>query len=138
MIFSIEGHIQKIINDEKLETRRPSGKYKVGKLYAIQPRRGQKGIPDGKIYIGLKIREWKPDLSYLPEDAHFARRWNQYESGYPILEWKAKLEGGYTPEEFEELYEKMYPGWQERWAYNFTFFSKEDLEEIQSSKTTET
>jgi len=134
LIFSIEGHIPKIIDETKTMTRRPTDRYKIGKLYAIQPGRGKSGISEGKIYIGMVQREWKPDLSSLQEDdAKFARRFWAMEAGYPIQDWASKAEGGYTPDEFEELYEKMYPGWTERWAYHFTFFSKEDLEEIQSS-----
>jgi len=111
-------------------TRRPTDRYKFGKLYAIQPGRCKPGIPEGKIYIGSKYREWKPDLSDLPEDAKFAKAWRESEAGYPIREWAAKAEGGYTPEEFEELYEEMYPGWTERWAYHICFFTTKELEEI--------
>ena len=33
----------------------------------------------------------------------------------------ARAEGLYVPKEYEELYEKMYPSWRERWAYEFEF-----------------
>jgi len=59
MIFAIEGHIQKIIEGKKTQTRRPSDKYKIGKFYAIQPGRGKLGIPDGKILIVAKRWEMK-------------------------------------------------------------------------------
>jgi len=127
MIFSKSDHIQQIINGTKTVTRRPSDRYKVGGLYKIQPGRGKKGIPDGRIYIGQKYREWKPDLSDLPEDSHFIRRWRQYDAGYPIRDYQAKMEGGYTPDEYEELYEKMYPGWTERWVLYFCFFTVKEL-----------
>ena len=108
MIFSIGDHIEQIRAGTKTATRRPTDRYQVGKLYAIQPGRGKRGIPDGKIYIGQKIREWKPDFSDLPKGAQFAKLWREMEAGYPIPEYAAKTEGGYTPQEFEEVYEKMY------------------------------
>lgn len=134
MIFSIGDHIQQIINGTKTQTRRPTDRYQVGNLYAIQPRRREKGIPDGKIYIGQKMREWKPNMSSLPLHAEFARRYLIMEAGYPIKKHDAEAEGGYSSFEFEELYEKMYPEWTERWVYWFSFFSTEELEEIQRSK----
>jgi len=134
MIFAVKDHIQQIIDGTKTMTRRSSDRYKVGQLYAIQPGRGKPGIPDGKIYIGWKKKEWKPDLSDLPEDARFARGWRSMEAGYPITEWEAKAEGGYTSEEFEELYEKMHPNWTERWIYSFSFFTTEEIRECQKSE----
>jgi len=130
MIFGIGDHIQQIINGTKTMTRRSSSRYQVGKLYAIQPCRTCKGIPEGKIYISFKKREWKPDFSDLPDDAKFARKGREMEAGCPIRDWEAIAEGGYNPEEFEELYEKTHPNWIERWAYYISFFSVEDLEEI--------
>ena len=127
MIFSIEGHIEKIINGTKTMTRRPTDRYKVGKLYAIQPGRTKKGIPDGKIYVSLKEKEIK---SILNSPSKLANEWHAMEMGYPIREWEAKFEGGYTSEEFEALYEEMYLGWTERWSYYFMFFSAKDLEEL--------
>lgn len=138
MIFAMADHIKQIIASTKTQTRRSSNRYKVRHLYAIQPGRGKKGIPDGKLYIAWKKREWKPDLSDLPEDARFVRRWRVMKAGYPLQDYEAKAEGGYTPEEYEELYEKTHPGWTERWAYDFTFFSKEELDEIGSCEKTPT
>lgn len=132
MIFSIDGHIQQIIAGTKTETRRPTDRYKVGNLYAVQPGRGEPGIPEGKIYIGQKLMEWKPDLSDLSEDAIFARRWRESEACYPIRGWDAKAEGGYEPDEYEQLYEEMYPGWTKRWAYWFSFFTMEEIEECRN------
>jgi hypothetical protein len=34
----------------------------------------------------------------------------------------AKLEGGYTPEEYEALFEKMHPNWQLRLVILFKLF----------------
>lgn len=134
MIFAMADHIQQIIAGTKTQTRRSSDRYKICHLYPIQPCRTCKGIPEGKIYIALKKREWKPDLSDLPESARFARKWRQRDAGYPLSDWEAKAEGGYTPEEFEALYEKTHPKWTERWAYDFTFFTTEELEEIEEMK----
>jgi len=127
MIFQKE-HIEKIINRTKSQTRRSSDRYKEYTLYAVQPKRGAKGIPEGKLVIGLTKREWKPDLSDIPEDAHFARAIRSSEAGYPISDWEAQAEGGYTPEEYEKLYESMYPGWTERWTYFFQFWDQEQIE----------
>ena len=129
MIFSVEDHIEQIKAGTKTQTRRGSGKYQVGKLYAVQPCRTCKGIVEGKVYIGEKVKEWRPDFSDLPKSARFARKWREMEAGYPIRDYNAKAEGGYTPEEYEELYEKMHPGWTERWAYYFSFFTADEIEE---------
>jgi hypothetical protein len=51
MIFSKSDHIEQIKAGTKTQTRRPTDRYKVGKLYAIQPGRGKPGIPEGKILI---------------------------------------------------------------------------------------
>lgn len=113
MIFSIADHIKQIIDGTKTQTRRPSGKYKVGNLYAIQPGRGKPGIPDGKILISAKRTECKTDGKL---------RW------YYVMTNAALAEGGYTPEEYEDLYEKMYPGWEVRTAYLFRYFSTKAIE----------
>ena len=111
MIFSIEGHIEKIKAGDKTQTRRPTDRYQIGKLYAIQPGRGKPGIPDGKIYIRAKREEWKTDVKWLQ-----------------ISPWEANDEGGYTPEEYERLYEKMYPGWEVRWSYLFMYYPTKAIE----------
>jgi len=112
MIFSIADHIDQIKAGTKTQTRRPSDRYQVGRLYAIQPWRGKKGIPDGKILITAKTEEYK---SENPIWGH-------------IRKWQASAEGGYTPEEYEKLYESMYPGWEKRYAYLFEYFTTEELE----------
>jgi len=112
LIFSIADHIKQIIEGTKTQTRRPSDKYQVGKLYAIQPGRGKKGIPDGKILISAVRTEKKTD----------GRIW------YSVMDNEAKAEGGYTPEEYEELYEKMYPDWEVRYAYLFRYYPTKAIE----------
>lgn len=137
MIFSVAGHIEQIKAGDKTQTRRASDRYQVDRLYTVQPGRGVKGIPEGRIFIAEKAREWKPDLSDLPPDATFARRWREVEVGYPIRGYNARAEGGYTPEEYEALYETLHPGWTVRWAYYFTFFTVDDLIECGAMKAGE-
>jgi len=112
LIFSIEGHIPLVVAGFKIESRRPSDKYKVGNFYAIQPARGKPGIPDGKILIVAKREEEK----------------TEFKPWYYVLPHEAKAEGGYTPEEYEELYEGMYPSWQTRWAYLFKYYPTKAIE----------
>ena len=112
MIFSLADHIEQIKAGTKTQTRRPSNRYQVDRLYAIQPGRGKPGIPDGKILITAKAEEYKTEPPI----------WGR------ILKWQAEAEGGYTPEEYEELYESMYPGWEKRYAYLFEYFTTEELE----------
>ena len=101
MIFSIGDHIQQIIDGTKTETRRNSDKYKVGRLYSIQPKMYEPGIQIGKIKINSKKEE---------------KRKNG-----PISSYAAKKEGGYTPMKFEKLYAKIEPKWKRRIAYKFKF-----------------
>ena len=101
MIFSIGDHIAMIIHGEKTQTRRQSHRYNVGSLISIQPHRGHLGITVGKIRI---LRKWMEDEYY-----DF------------ISKEDAKAEGGYTPEEYEKLYSRMYGTWNQRWAYEFEF-----------------
>lgn len=117
MIFSIADHVKQVIGGTKTQTRRSSGRYQVGKLYSIQPKRTAKGISEGKIKIVVKAEEWK--------------REKDLDLGQLIFHWggkisveDAKAEGGYTPEEFEGLYEKLHPNWRVRWAYTFKFVPK--------------
>ena len=104
MIFSIDKHIEQIILGVKTQTRRPTHRYEKGKTYAIQSGRGKKAIPDGRIRI---------DMVWWEEKMNVAQ--------YPISDIDAYREGRYSWEEFEDLYEKMYPGWQSRCAYQFKF-----------------
>ena len=86
----------------KSQTRRLSGRYIVGRLYAIQPKRTAKGLSDVKIHIDYKWRETRlcPGVILVSKEEAWA-------------------EGGYTPQAYENLFEKMYPGWTNRWAYEF-------------------
>jgi len=100
MIFAKANHIELIKQGVKTQTRRQSGKYRVGHLYSIQPCRTCKGIPDGKIRITEKYAEWFP---------------------HPISHKDAQAEGEYTPREYEQLYQQMYPDWGIRYVYMFRF-----------------
>jgi len=118
MIFSEADHIEQIKAGTKTQTRRTSDRYEIGKLYAVQPCRTCKGIPEGKILIRGKILE-----SRIGKGHHqLSPMW------WTITAHDAEDEGGYTPEEYEKLYEKMHPGWEERWAYLFGYFTMEELE----------
>lgn len=75
----------------------------MGKSYPIRPGRTKPGIKEGRIFI---IEKWKEEKNGF---------------GYPISKEEALLEGNYTPEEFEELYEKMYKNWETRYSYNIKY-----------------
>ena len=117
MIFNVEGHIEKIVNGTKTQTRRYSDKYKVGKTYAIQPRRGKPGDTRGRILITHK---WSEDKSHP--------------SGPNIIHaLDAEAEGGYRCDEYEELYESLHPGWETRWVYEFEFWPIEAWHRLEQS-----
>ncbi len=108
MIFAKADHIRQIIAGTKTQTRRLAkigGRlYSVGRTYAIQPGRGKPGIPQGRILITGCRLELRCDRISVED---------------------AKAEGGYTPEEYEALFEQMYPGWRSRYAYTFKFIPAE-------------
>jgi len=93
-----------IFEGKKWQTRRPTGKYVLGRTYAVQAHRGAPADPRGRIRIIQKWVETKQQL-------------------LPISENDAIAEGGYTPQEYEELYERMYPGWKVRYGYHFEVVS---------------
>lgn len=110
MIFNVRGHIEQILMGEKTQTRRrceyhSPPRYDIGKTYAIQPRRGKKAIPFGRILITESTLETENiRVTISKEDA--------------------KAEGGYTPDEYEVLFKKINPKWKARWAYKFVFVPK--------------
>ena len=104
MIFSVSNHVQQIIRGEKTQTRRRSNRYRVGETYAIQSGRTKAAILEGRILILTKKREI---------------------CCKPLSIESAKAEGGYTPEQFEELFRKMDPYWITRFAYTFQFQATE-------------
>lgn len=110
MIFSVGNHIEQIVNGTKTQTRRDSGKYEVGKTYAIQPGRTKPADPRGRILI--------------------IHKWNEKDADWQIHPLDAKAEGGYTPEEYEKLYRQLHPLWEERWVYEFEFWSTESIESL--------
>jgi len=50
---------------------------------------------------------------------------------------EAEAEGGYTPEEYEKLYEEMHPGWKERWAYLFHYYTMKEIELMENGELDE-
>ena len=114
MIFSVKGHVDQIIARTKTQTRRKSPAYIVGKTYAIQPNRKAAGIKEGRILIQEKWEE-----RYLRKGQPFFISWNN-----------AQAEGGYTPEEFENLFQLMYPNWINRFCYKFKFLTRAELKEL--------
>lgn len=111
MIFAVPGHIELIKKGQKSETRRNANainRYFAGKTYSIQPKRTAKGIPEGRIKIN---RVW-------------VERWD---TNRPISVTHAQAEGGYTPEEYERLYEKLNPKWKVRTAFSFEYVPMEAL-----------
>lgn len=112
MIFSCNCHVQAIIDGIKTQTRRRQTlNYKKGGLYSVQPKRTAKGIPNGKILITDKILETK-------------------EKDYPIGIEDAYAEGGYTPDDYEQLYEKLHPQWQNRTKLTFVFVPTKELKQL--------
>jgi len=108
MIFQKE-HIDMIISGIKTQTRRiHMGKYQVGRSYAIQPCRTCKGITGYRIVMD---RIWHEDIVRRPSPA------------FNIISIEdAKAEGEYSPAEFEILFRKLNPSWDEtigRWAFEF-------------------
>ena len=104
MIFAVGNHVQQIINGTKTQTRRVAKTnsfiYQIRKTYSIQPGRTKPGIPEGRILIKRRWLELKQDT---------------------INSKDAWLEGGYTPEEYEKLFNKMHPEWSSRYCYEFMF-----------------
>lgn len=105
MIFAIPRHIDMIRAGTKTQTRRLNrGIYKVGRDYAVQPKRGV-AVSDIRIVMD---EIWK--------------EWCDYGGGHPysILPKNAQAEGGYTSRDYEQEFKKAYPKWVgDRWAFKF-------------------
>ena len=128
MIFNVPNHIQYIRNGlskrfinshgvpariVKTQTRRLNrGIYQVGKNYAVQRKRGVKAEPDIRIVMDRIWHETTAGLFSLRESP----------TSFVIMVHEAWAEGGYTPAEYEILFRKLNPKWDEtvgRWAYKF-------------------
>jgi len=109
MIFAVPGHIDKIREGAKTQTRRLNrGIYHIGNDYAVQRKRGVKAESDIRIVMDT-IREEKAGLGYiLPCDIEISFR-------------DAQEEGGYEAFEYEHEFKKAYPKWdgQKRWRFKF-------------------
>jgi len=123
-------HFDMVLDGSKTRTTRLSDRYKVGKDYAIQPKRTKKGIEGYRVVIDEKWYElplkWKEMFEkggtfYGDANRFYKQSILHHTKYYPISEEDAKVEGGYTPEEFEEVFKKLFPKWggRERWAYVF-------------------
>ena len=116
MIFSGEHkgnkHFDMVLDGSKTRTTRLSGRYTVGKDYAIQPKRTKRGIEGYRIVIDKKRKE-RCTLPGMVSGGYFRSK--------SISKEDAKKEGGYTPEEFEVEFKKLFTKWDglERWAYEF-------------------
>jgi len=117
MIFNVPGHIEQIVKGIKTQTRRDSGKYQVGRTYAIQSGRGKPGDTRGRILITHK---WIEEGGLTNADWH-------------IHPSDAQAEGGYTPDEYEKLYWKIHPFWEKRWVYGFEFWPTEAWHSLKQS-----
>lgn len=100
MIFSPK-HIKLIKKGQKTQTRRLSaGVYRIGRDYSVQPGRGKPGVPKLRIKItdiGLEVGR--------------------------ISARDAKAEGGYTPDEYEREFKRLYPNYElnsGRWMFEFS------------------
>ena len=124
MIFNVPGHIQMIKNGlssskyhsytpvVKTQTRRLNrGIYKLGKDYAVQRKRGLRAEPDIRIVMDRIWRETIARPLAMTKNPSFNI----------ISEEGAWAEGGYMPREYELLFRKLNPGWDEsgRWAFEF-------------------
>ena len=107
MIFSVSDHVDQIKAGTKTQTRRKSPAYLVGKTYAIQPGRKEKGIKEGRILVTRKREE-----KYL-------------DGGISVSD--ALAEGGYTSGQFETLFSNMYPDWIVRYAYDIRYLESEQF-----------
>ena len=95
--------IDLIILGKKTQTRRPKrGYYVVGRSYSLQPCRTCKGIQGYRIVIDRVKYE---AMAIYPS----------------ITTRDAIAEGGYTPEEFESLFNAMYPKWNRVTRFVFVF-----------------
>jgi len=113
MIFAVGNHLEQVVQGIKTQTRRVAKVngliYQIGQTYAIQSGRGKPGDPRGRILI--------------------TRRWLELHQD-KITTSDATAEGGYTPEEYEELFNKMHPSWASRYCYEFEFWDYEDFESL--------
>ena len=98
-----ETHIEQIRKGIKTQTRRRNrGIYQIGHSYSVQKGRGIKGEPDIRIV-----------MEKIWEEIHL--------QGDLISEKDALKEGGYTPEQYEETYQKINPHLEGGKRFGFEF-----------------
>ena len=144
MIFNVPGHIDMIRNGVskgyhshvpqesptfpvklipeqvvKTQTRRLNrGIYQVGKDYAVQCKRGVKAEPDIRIVIDkIGMAQMDPIFSSFELDFDIIDP--------AISEGDAWAEGGYTPLEFEKIFQKLNPKWDGKVRWIFVFHAIE-------------
>lgn len=126
MIFNVPGHIDMIRQGlrmhpqfappqfiVKTQTRRLNrGMYQIGKDYAVQRKQGAKAEPDIRIVMDTI---WKEDVFGISGGISVGDVHDLY-----LSKEDAWAEGGYTPEEFEMLFNELNPkrDWI-RWAFKF-------------------
>lgn len=115
MIFALshngKSHVEMIFDGEKTQTRRGHGNYEVGQTYAIQRGRGKPADPRGRLLVKSTGIEFRHAMNGLGLSTHDSPR---------ISVEDALAEGGYTPEEYEKLWEKMYgSNWIVRYVIRF-------------------
>ncbi len=97
-------HIEQIKKGEKTQTRRLNGRYLVGHDYCVQFGYGTRGV-DG-LRIKITDKRIEPGPFNIPA--------NQ------ISKEDAWAEGGYTVQEYEDLFRELYPACKkQRVAYTF-------------------
>ena len=111
-------HFGMVLDGSKTRTTRLSGRYTVGKDYAIQPKRTKRGIEGYRIVIDKKTLEKRV---YVVPSIPSEEKNNIWIGKIPISPSNAKKEGGYTVEEFERIFKNLFPKWNGlwRWAYEF-------------------
>lgn len=126
IIFAVPGHIEKIKSGEKTQTRRAwregmkvdpyaqevrvNGRlrYAVGKMYAVIPKRGQKGVGWVKIKrVWCEYHRRAERIECADENIHLPPIFRRN----PIIKEYALAEGEYTPEEYEALWDKLNPNY---------------------------
>jgi len=134
MIFNVPRHIVLLQNGllseaaynryppmiVKTQTRRVNrGIYQVGHSYSVQPKRGAKAVPGMRIMMDKIWEEKAEGFLILAADDEM------YPGEINITQEDALAEGGYTPNEFEEIFRELNPKWdgKKRWVFKFHVIS---------------
>lgn len=129
MIFK-PSHVEQIKKGTKTQTRRVNRSYyRVGHDYAVQAGRGKKA----GMRIVIDAIEFESILAItgtminIPLDSGLRSRIHVLTTSHiPISVGDALAEGGYTPEEYEAEFKRVYPKWDGLSRWVFKFHVKED------------